>query len=159
MLVASCASVEDHWPEGIPESSYFRQYYAQDSVNQSLQSEANYLRWIKRFYTGVPPIPGWLELAGQTLAELDPEQARALQGETYQLGRDISAEWAKNHQARRIDTRMINVWRDAFLEARRREEVPAYLELWQEDVDALLSGNLSGDAIYFERYYVDEFDF
>lgn len=160
LLLGGCSSLqESDWPRGIPAQSYFLEYYEQDAANQVLQSEADYLRWIKRFYTGLPPIPGWLELSEQAMGELSSGVAQELQNDTYRLGRDISAEWAKNDQVRRIDTRMINIWRDAFLEARNRSEVLKYLDLWQADVNDLLSGELSDDDIYFERYYVDEFDF
>jgi hypothetical protein len=75
------------------------------------------------------------------------------------LGRHIGGEWAKHNDVRRLNTRTAAVWRDALLEALRQNDLDAYLLRLEEDVAAMLSGQLGNDAIRFERYYVDEFDF
>jgi hypothetical protein len=58
-----------------------------------------------------------------------------------------------------LDTRTAAVWRDALLEALAQDDLDAYLLRLEQDVAALMNGELANDTIRFERYYVDEFDF
>jgi hypothetical protein len=166
-LLGGCASRETPalvellagWPAELPAASTFRRVWQDDADNRRMQSEIDYLQWVQRFYQGSQLVPGWLSVSievgeGLTVAE-QASIARSLQ----QLGISIGAEWAKSNDVRRIDTRMVAVWRDALLESLRRDELPAYLQILAQDVDALLAGRLAVAAVSYERYYTDEFDF
>lgn len=147
------------WPAGIPARAQFVAEWQRSESNQPLQSEAEYLLWVTRFYTGYNAVPGWLNMTEQVLQRTPAERRAATGARLHELGSRIGAEWAKDNAVRRLNTRSAGVWRDALLEALARDELDAYLERLSTDVDALLAGELSNDAIRFERYYVDEFDF
>src|SRR5690606_37096368 len=126
---------------------------------QRVQAEDDYLLWVTRFYTGNGPVPGWLDMTEQVLERLPLEQHANVEARLFELGGRIGMEWAKDNSVRRINTRAAGVWRDALLEALAQDDLDAFLDRLSADVDALLNGTLDGDAIRFERYYVDEFDF
>jgi hypothetical protein len=159
-LLAGCASraPEPEWLDGIPPAAYFRAEWRESGVNQSLQSEEEYLLWVTRFYAGYGAVPGWLSMTEQVIERLPSAEHDAIEARLFELGRRIGAEWAKDNSVRRLNTRSAGVWRDALLEAFARRELNAYLDRLAADVDALLSGDLNNDAIHFERYYFDEFD-
>lgn len=160
VLLSSCAMIgAGPWPDGAPPRAFFERQYAADAANQARQSQADYLGWVERFYTGVDPVPGWLEMSRQVLEALAPPRRAEVEPRLYELGGRMSAEWAKDNAVRQVDTRMANVWRDALLEARAQNDIPAFLERVDADIDGLLAGELESDAIHFERYYVDDFEF
>ena len=160
LLLSSCAMFgAGPWPDGAPPRAFFEQYYASDAANQARQSEAAYLGWVERFYTGVDPVPGWLEMSRQVLEALAPPRRAEVETRLYELGRRMSAEWARDNAVRQVDTRMANVWRDALLEARAQDDIPEFLERVDADIDGLLAGELAPDVIRFERYYIDDFEF
>lgn len=147
------------WSEELPSQAFFEQRYAEDTHNQAQQSPQDYYTWVQRFYQGMNMIPGWLHLSEDLLSRVPPEQQDSVQAQLVTLGREISAEWAKDNAVRRIDNRMVSVWRDALIQAVNQNEVPAYLSEVQVDVRALLYQDLAGEAIYYERYYEDDFEF
>ena len=50
----------DDWPKQLPEKSFYLEQYAADRDNQQVQSQEDYLKWVKRFYLGWPFYPkGW----------------------------------------------------------------------------------------------------
>ena len=160
-LIAACMTraPEPPWPDGIPPRAGFSAEWQRSAANQALQSEAEYLVWVRRFYTGYNAVPGWLRMTEQVLQRLPPEERAAASARLSELGARIGREWAKDNSVRRLNTRTAGVWRDALLEALARGELDLYLDRLSADVDALLAGELANDAIRFERYYVDEFDF
>jgi len=163
-LVQGCATPEQQfqdppdWPAGVPAASPFRAAWRADAANRSLQSEADYLQWVQRFYLGGNLVPGWLDLSEQVLQDLNEAEQASVSGRLWQLGMRIGREWAKDNAVRRVNTRMVAVWRDALLEALRREDLEAYLLLLEHDVAALLAAELGAEEILFERYYINEFD-
>ncbi len=160
-LLAGCVTrqPEPEWLEGIPPRAQFAAEWQRSVDNQPLQSEAEYLLWVMRFYTGYRAVPGWLQMTEQVMQRLRPEERAVTSARLFELGARIGAEWAKDNSVRRLTTRSAGVWRDALLEALSRDELGAYLDRLSADVDALLAGELGNDEINFERYYVDEFDF
>ena len=60
---------------------------------------------------------------------------------------------------RKLNSRSAGVWRDGLIEALNQNDLDAYLDRVNQDVDDLLSGVIDLEEIYFERYYEDEFDF
>ncbi|MEY4642247.1 MAG: hypothetical protein RLZZ227_2241 [Pseudomonadota bacterium] len=161
ITLTACATrvVEPPWPAGVPARSLFVAEWQASENDHELQSEADYLQWVERFYVGYSGVPGWLDMTRQVLDRLPPEDRERTAARLSELGARIGGEWAKDNAVRRVNSRAAAVWRDALLEALARDELDQYLDLLAADVDALLAGDLSGDAIHFERYYVDEFDF
>jgi hypothetical protein len=160
-LLAACVSRPPgpEWPSGIPARDYFRAEWRESVDNQPLQGEDEYFLWVTRFYEGYGAVPGWLNMTTQVLQRLPAAQRDAIGARLFELGGRIGAEWAKDNSVRLLTTRSAGVWRDALLEALARDELDSYLDRLSTDVDALLSGALHNDAIRFERYYIDEFDF
>lgn len=146
------------WPDGIPPQAFFRTEWQTATSNQELQSEAEYLVWVTRFYEGYTPVPGWLDMTEQVLARLPQSEHAWVTARLLELGGRIGREWAKDNTVRHINTRAAAVWRDALLEALARDELDDYLGRLSGDIDALLSGTLDNEVIRFERYYIDEFD-
>ena len=157
LVLSSCSSFGP-WPGGAADRDYFEALYAEDEANQALQEEADYLYWIRRFYNGLNLVPGWNQASRQLLARVEEEQQAEVSDRLDILGRDIASEWAKDNRVRLINTRMVNIWRQALMEAIAQDDLLPFLDVLEADVNALLSGSLDGDDIYFERYYEDEFD-
>jgi hypothetical protein len=146
------------WPAELPPSQPFRAAWLADTGNQGFQSEQEYLQWVQRFYQGSTLAPGWLEVSNQVLERLGTAERESISRRLQPLGISIGTEWAKDNAERLINTRIVAVWRDALLEALRREDLEAFMLLLEQDVSALIEGVLAPDAIQFERYYTDEFD-
>ena len=160
LLVASgCAVAPVQWPAELPPVDYFRDYWQADEQNRQLQDEDDYLLWVQRFYLGYNMVPGWLAMTDQVRERLPPSEHAAVTARLNGLGRRIGAEWAKDNAVRKLNTGTAATWRDALLESLSRDDLYAYLDRLDQDVDALLSGTLSREDIRFERYYIDEFDF
>lgn len=161
VVLAGCAirAPTPPWPDGAPSPELFRTEWRRSADVQRVQAEEDYLLWVSRFYTGNGAVPGWLDMTEQVLQRLPMEQHADISARLFELGGRIGREWAKDNTVRRLNTRSAGVWRDALLEALARDDLDAFLERLSADVDALLAGTLDNDAIRFERYYVDEFDF
>lgn len=159
IALGSCASTPDSWPGTLPPFSHFQANWKNDAANQQIQSEDEYLLWVRRFYEGFNTVPGWVDLEKQVLARLPQDEHSDAAGQLAALGVTISGEWAKDNSVRRIDTSTVATWRDALQESLSRMEFNSYLMLLNQDIAALLSGSLATDDITFERYYTDEFDF
>jgi hypothetical protein len=161
VLLAACATRETlpTWPVELPSRSSFQELWRADSANRAVQTEADYLLWVTRFYQGFNMVPGWLGMTEQVKARLPAEHWQQAEPRLRELGRRIGAEWAKDNTVRKLDTRTAAVWRDALLEALAQDDLDAYLLRLEQDVAALMNGELANDTIRFERYYVDEFDF
>lgn len=161
LLLAACATQEPAapWPPELPPRSIFQQQWREDVANRKLQSQGEYLLWVTRFYQGFNMAPGWLTMMQQVQARLPEQRWQTVEPRLLALGLSIGAEWAKHNDVRRLNTRSAAVWRDALLEALSQDDLDAYLLRLEQDVAALLDGELDNDSIRFERYYVDEFDF
>ena len=137
----------------IPPKAYFVDVYRQDQSNEQLQSQEEYLTWVVRFYQGWGLAPmGWLGFEQEFLQDASPQSHASLKAELQSLGRLVSSEWAKHQQVRRVDSRMLLVWSDVLQEAKRQTKEQKSLELIAQDVIALVSGELSQQAIKRQRY-------
>lgn len=161
LLIGACATPvpDTPWPAEVQEPTSFSAVWRSDAVNQPLQTETEYLTWVLRFYEGFNMVPGWLSMSEQVGTRLTERERAAVAATLEVLGTRMATEWAKDNSVRLVSTRMVAVWRDALLEALAQEDLPAYLQKLDEDLTAILSGELGGDDIVFERYYYDEFDF
>ncbi|MDC0598746.1 hypothetical protein OAP18_02785 [Gammaproteobacteria bacterium] len=150
---------ERPWPENIPSKEYFIAAYQAAEADHEFQTQEDYLYWVLRFYNGLNSVvPGWLGITAQVLDRLEEPQRSVVEARLYALGSRIGTEWPKDNRVRLLNSRSANVWRDALIEALNRDELDSYLDVLEQDVDDLLAGTLDNDEIYFERYYVDEFD-
>jgi len=161
LLLTACAAPQilPEWPDELPARSWFQQQWRQDVANRSLQSEADYLLWVQRFFEGFNMVPGWLTMMKEVRARVPAEQWMLLESRLHDLGGSIGSEWAKHNDVRKLDTRTAAVWRDALMEALSQDDLEAYLYRLEQDVGALVGGQLDMDSIRFERYYIDDFDF
>lgn len=159
-LLQACSllSTDLDWPENAYPREYFEAAFQADAAAQQYQTLDEYLLWITRFYYGNSLTPGWLGLSEQLLERLEEPQRSEVSERLYQLGGRIGSEWAKDNEVRLLNTRNAAVWRDALRESADRGDINEYITQVENDVTAIMAGSLSHEDIYFERYYIDEFD-
>lgn len=160
-LLTCCAvqQADPLWPSDIPPRNYFERQWRMDSSNQLLQSEEEYLTWIKRFYQGYNLAPGWEVMLAQVESRIAVRERKATRETLFELGGIIGSEWAKSNKVRKVNTRSVAIWRDALRESITQNDLENFLLRLRQDVDALLSGKIANNQIVFDRYYVDEFDY
>ena len=164
LLLSACAApwhkTADHWPEQLPPRSHYINAYENDPRIHSLQTREHYLRWIVNFYQGTLWYRnGWNKLVPDLLAQAETEQqARDWERKLHKLGRDISTEWAKNKNYRRIHNCQLSVWGNAASKAIADGEVEATIDQIARDVEALIAGQLAPEAISAERYFPEDQD-
>jgi hypothetical protein len=160
VFMGACAGrlPEEAWPDEIPSRSWFVEQWQLDAANRQVQSETEFLLWVARFYEGFNVAPGWLHMMQQVNIRIAVEAKAGTNAELFDLGGRIGSEWAKDNGVRKINTRVVAVWRDALMEALTQNDLENFLARLQQDVDGLLSGELDPGQIQFERYYIDEFD-
>ncbi len=148
------------WPPELPSQEYFIDYYQQNEDNHTFQALEDYLYWVQIFYQGNALSPGWFQLTRELLQETDVDRQAFYAEKMQTLGLLISAEWAQNNNIRLIDTRCASVWRDALLEALAQNDLDNYMQRFESDVSAILSGELLKGDIELARYYdVEGFEF
>lgn len=155
--LAACVSTPktaDRWPSDIPEKAYYLAHYADDHSNQKIQSEEDYLKWVHRFYRGWSFYPkGWDWLIATTLKEsADYSERVAVKANMVELGRLISAEWAKNTNHRQINTSHLMAWGEALKIAVKNREQVQLTETILGDVKSLLAGTLQPSDVDLQRY-------
>src|SRR5688572_26491542 len=124
MLLGGCVSSpsSSSWPDTLPPIGTFQTNWGADAANQEIQSNEEYLLWVRRFYEGFNTVPGWFDLTRQVLARVPDEEKATVSAQLAALGVTIGGEWAKDNSARRIDTSTVATWRDALQEALSRME-------------------------------------
>ncbi len=153
-LLSACAQVKE-WPASIPSETYFVNYYQQDTSNQEVLSKEDYLMWVQRFYVGWELYHGgWVKITQNFVDTIDDQQAKdqAL-SKLAEIGRLVSAEWAKHQNYRAINTRHLSIWGMALSESALREDQLNQLNRMQHDVEALLAGSMQPDDIKEDQYY------
>lgn len=165
LFVSGCAFWKtdisrESWPEKAPPRSDFEAEYAADEANQAVQTEEEYLLWVKRFYTGWRLYAnGWNDLVPEVLSEVkDPDLKAELEAELYEMGQDISSEWAKETEERRVHTRHLSVWGNAMRDAIASGETKEMIEQISRDVDQLMDHVLTVGDITASRYQEFEED-
>lgn len=159
-LLTSCAAwrpevSEAAWPDSIPPRAEFAALYEEDDANRAVQSEREYLLWIKRFYVGWRLYgQGWNDLVPDVMAHVaDPLARLELTRELNDTGKIIAGEWAKDVDSRRIETRHLAIWGEAMREAVVRGDPEDMVRRIIADVNDLMDQTLSRDAIDDDRYY------
>lgn len=159
VLLSACGglrSPEVAWPENLPPQQYFRMVYAADEANHALQSEADYLRWVVRFYEGSMAMPtGWNDITRSLQSGLDKAGQEALEEKRRRLGLLISAEWAKDNRVRMVDTGMLSLWGDVMQALPEPQQRLAALDAIIDDVQELRAEELEPAAIDAARYERD----
>ena len=160
-MLGGCAMTSGtlSWPDGAYPRQFFVARYEDDPRAQMYQTLDEYLLWVTRFYYGNSLAPGWLSLTEQVDDKVPPDERDEVNDKLFHLGGIIGSEWAKPNAIRRVNTRIAAVWRDALIESINQDDLDGYIARVEADVQSLIAGDLEPEDIYFERYYVDEFDF
>ena len=164
-LLSACSTTSHHsdpyiWPDNIPPRQYFVDYYHNSSVVE-IQSESDYLLWVRRFYFGWELYKkGWLKATKELVKTLKTTDGQIVAREkALAIGRLVSAEWAQNAKYRVINTRHLNIWGNALNESITNKEQLLMLDRILEDVKALLGGVVQPKDIAYTRYYeIDTFE-
>jgi hypothetical protein len=160
-LLSACASnlSKEDWPSDMPPRQIFvdayKTQYAAGKITNSLD---NHLMWITRFYQGSILYPiGWNEMSNSLLGSIDtPERRDAMRARLRQLGITICIEWAQSNENRKIDSSAVAAWGSSLRTAAEQEEQEFFISQVEDDVAALLSGDLDTEKITRERYYPAE---
>lgn len=146
---------EADWPDELPPIRYYQDAYAQDQGNREIQPFESYLNWVRRFYQGWKLYPdGWLSTSRDIVHGIDdPDAKQRLDAKLAELGKLISAEWAKNSADRAIRSRELSVWGQALLKSVNNDEEEHLVDRISGDVNALLAGRLEPTDIELQRYY------
>ena len=158
LSACSLTSSDLEWPEPAYPSEYFEAAFRADPEVVRYQTKDEYLLWVIRFYNGFNLAPGWLSLTRQVLEGLEEPYRSEVSERIYLIGGIISSEWAKDNEVRLLDTRNVSVWGDALVEALDRDDLDDYMDRVEDDVAGIMAGELTREDIFFERYYIDEFD-
>ena len=152
--LASCITPNMYeWPDDVPKINLFVNAYRSDVANQALQSEQGYLEWILGFYQGTVLYPtGWLDVERQLLNSTEAEQKAVLALRLRDLGILIGTEWAKDNEARLIDSRMLALWGSCLQLMQGTEARFAAIDLVSQDIEALFEGVLQKTDIVEARY-------
>lgn len=157
MLCAACIRVPVkpiEWPEDLPPLDYYKNVYDKDQRNQKLQTRENYLMWVVRFYKGWNLYQdGWHMTTRDILIGIDDEAARKrMETKLFQLGKLMSAEWAKESRDRAIQSRELSIWGQALLKSLQRRKEEQLVDQVTRDVNALLAQELDRTDINLRRY-------
>lgn len=160
-LVSACSTInsrQEGWPPELPPRDYFVTYYNQDQEHQKVSPLDTYLLWIRRFYEGWTLYPnGWLKTTNKLVNTVETSDSQIeARDKMMTIGRLVSAEWAKDDAYRIINTRMLSIWGGALQESINQEDQLPLVTRVLEDVNGLLSNQLSADIITAERYYADD---
>ncbi|MES3009030.1 MAG: hypothetical protein V4751_14795 [Pseudomonadota bacterium] len=157
ITLAACTSARllEHWPQELPRQQHFLNIYLDDTANQQVQTDVQYLTWVLRFYEGWELMPtGWQDIEQNMLSNLSPQDHAWVTDRMAELGRLISAEWAKDNSVRRIDSAMLSLWGAVMQADFAAQARIAALTRIHDDVRGLLEGSLAAQTIN-EQYYFD----
>ena len=141
------------WPGNLPDRRYFAEVYQSDAANAAVQTEAEYLNWVRCFYEGSEIYPwGYLDLESTVLAGMGAETTEHVKTKLDAIGMQIGSEWAKDRGASVIHTAMLSVWAEALQSAAASGQADSVTDAIAADVAALLSGELQESAIEQGRY-------
>ena len=91
------------------------------------------------------------------LATVPDESQKSRIGERMKsLGMTIVIEWAQDNKDRAIDSAAVAVWGNALRTSSKLGEQEFFISKVEQDVDALIAGQLHKKQITRERYYPPE---
>jgi len=156
-LFVGCSTTQQarlDWPEQLPQRAHYVALYEADQGNQEVQTQEEYLKWVKRFYRGWALSPySWNWLVQNALEKAEPGHREELGALLASIGWRVSGEWAKDDKHRSINSRNLMTWGDALKLALRRGEYIDLVQRISNDVDSMLAYELHADAISFDRYF------
>ncbi len=157
LLLSACAMAprpDSEWPDGIPPRDYFIERYRSDAANHDLQSEREYLTWVRRFYEGWEIYPfGWLDMQKDVIGLIAADQADAALEKLRNAGRIIATDWARHNTIHRITTKLLALWGEVIEVALGDGKADAAIELITEDAQDLVEGETKPenyDPVYYE---------
>ena len=158
-LVSGCSTLRDRsvgsWPEHLPPVDVFVNAYESDTTLQEYQTLDSYLYWVQAFYEGTALYPrGWSDVSEAILESASSAQEAAVwEKRLFELGCDISVEWSKETSINRIKSSNLAVWGNAVERSVGEGNVEATLTRIADDVQRLLSLQLTPDDITADRYH------
>lgn len=142
------------WPDGIPPRDYFIERYRNDAANHDLQSEREYLSWVRRFYEGWEIYPfGWLDMQKDVIGLIAADQADAALEKLHSAGLIIATDWARHNTIHRITTRVLALWGEVIEVALGDGKADAAIDLITQDARDLVEGETrpeNYDPVYYE---------
>jgi hypothetical protein len=106
-----------------PNAEDFRAEFRRAPVSRNGQTWEQYWSWVQTFYNGNRLADGWTTYCSKTLAAVKAnDQRRAIVGQTNELGKIISREWAKDASLGKIKTADLFRWNDVIVRARRSDD-------------------------------------
>lgn len=161
LLLSGCQTIDstNNWPANIPDRQLFVDDYNEsiDAGEKVIKLEPH-LTWIKRFYQGTVLYPqGWIKVSDLVLASLNSKKdVDNVAPRLAQLGFDISSEWAKANSIRKINSANIIVWANGLRTAANEGNQLDFLGKVEQDVAALIQGELDASDIIRSRYFPPE---
>ncbi len=161
LLLSGCQTIDstNNWPSNLPDRQLFVESY-ETSIKDGDKVIAlePHLTWIKRFYQGTTLYPfGWNKMTSLLLDSLASQTDKNIvEPRLYQLGLDISNEWAKDNAIRKITSSNIIVWGSALRIAAKEGKQLQFLDQIEQDVASLLEETLSSKDIRSDRYNAPE---
>lgn len=143
---------EPVWLPNSVSKHFFVEAYKADASNRALQTEHEYLSWVRRFYNGSDIYPqGWKAMERMVLGGIDALTHAEAAATLQRLGKLIAASWAKDNRVRLITTAMLVIWVHV-MQSAVGDTGPAAIDQIRQDVDALLTARLPPEAIKAQRY-------
>jgi len=130
----------------------FDRAWNEDVSNRTVQSRADYLRWVDVFYDGFAFQPGWVGRQSELCRSLAPAEALLAEPRLEALGRTMAAEWAKNNLRRRVSTDLVRRMAKIMVDARDGGRLIAVLDALQDDVQSVIAGRLEEVVLTPDRY-------
>lgn len=161
-VLAACQTYrfEDAWPPQMPPRQLFIDGYLEKRALKTATNKelAYHLGWIKKFYQGTTLYPvGWLSASQRYIDSIESEEdKRVAASRLTLLGVTISNEWAQDNPIRLINNSNIATWASAMRTAADRREQQEFLDKVEQDVEALLAGQIRARDIKYERYFAEE---
>jgi len=111
--------------------------------------------WVNRFYYGWTLYRrGWVRATNELTASLsDPEDKQHALDMMFTIGKQVSAEWAKNKRHRVINTKHLSIWGNSLNQSVVKKEQLYILDRILEDVNLLLAQEIQPKDVDTHRYY------
>lgn len=162
LVFAACSTVtsDRDWPADLPNRKIFvDDFLAKRNIKTANKEIINeHLLWIVRFYQGTLLYPnGWNRASERFIASIEGDKAKAEMAQRlYALGIKIANEWAQDNDVRKINNTHVATWGSALRTSAARDDQSGYVSKVERDVVGLISGEIDGSEIDYERYYPSE---